>query len=83
MPADGAEDPENRDMARVNAPMTVLTMDRIVSLRDYEYFARSFAGIGKARAVSLASGEVQFVHVTVASAISTSSMNPILPWPPM
>lgn len=76
LPADGAEDPENRDMARVNAPMTVLTMDRIVSLRDYEYFARSFAGIGKARAVSLASGEVQFVHVTVASAISTSSDEP-------
>ncbi len=76
LPTDGAEDPENRDMARVNAPMTVLTMDRIVSLRDYEYFARSFAGIGKARAVSLASGEVQFVHVTVASAISTGSDEP-------
>lgn len=72
----GAEDPENRDMARINAPMTVLTMDRIVSLRDYENFARSFAGIGKARAVSFISGEVQFVHVTVASAISTGSDEP-------
>ena len=32
-------------------------MDRIVSLRDFEDFARTFAGIGKARAVDMGSGD--------------------------
>ena len=33
--------------------MTVLTLDRIVSLPDYENFTRAFNGIGKAQAVAL------------------------------
>ena len=49
--AAGAQDPQARDDARVNAPLTVRTLDRIVSLSDYEDFARAFAGIGKAMAV--------------------------------
>lgn len=68
LPAAGAEDPENMDDARQNAPLTVLTMDRIVSRRDFEDFARTFAGIGKARAVELWHGESTMVHITVASA---------------
>ena len=36
--AEGAEDPESRDDARKNAPTTVLTLDRAVSLQDYEDF---------------------------------------------
>jgi hypothetical protein len=67
LPATGAADAETLDAARVNAPLTVLTLDRIVSLRDFEDFARAFAGVGKARAVALwADGHV-VVHVTVAS----------------
>lgn len=65
--ASGAAAPEALDEARVNAPLTVLTLDRIVSLRDFEDFARAFAGIGKARAVALWDGETRLVHVTVAS----------------
>ena len=42
LPAGGAEDPEALEDARTNAPVTVLTLDRIVSLRDYEDFARAF-----------------------------------------
>jgi predicted phage baseplate assembly protein len=64
--ATGAEDPEERDAARQNAPLTVLTLDRIVSLTDYEDFARAFAGIGKASAVELWRGDRHLVHVTVA-----------------
>lgn len=64
----GADDPEKLDDARGNAPLTVLTLDRIVSLRDYEDFARAFAGIGKARAVALWTGEAQEVHLTIADA---------------
>ncbi len=64
----GAAAPEELEDARANAPLTALTLDRIVSVQDFEDFARAFAGIGKARAVALWSGERQVVHVTVASA---------------
>ena len=41
--AGGAQDPEQLGDARANAPLKVLTLDRVVSLRDYENFARAFA----------------------------------------
>lgn len=66
--ASGAEDPETRDQARQNAPLTVLTLDRIVSLRDYRDFARAFAGVGKARSEQLWRGETRLVHLSVAAA---------------
>jgi predicted phage baseplate assembly protein len=65
--AGGAADPETLDNARENAPLTVKTLDRIVSLQDYEDFARAFAGIGKAAAVELWDGRQELVHVTIAS----------------
>ncbi|MGZ8633520.1 MAG: putative baseplate assembly protein, partial [Solirubrobacteraceae bacterium] len=68
LPAGGAAEPENRDAARENAPLTVLTMERIVSLRDFEDFARGFAGIGKAQAIDVWRGAAHEVHVTVAPA---------------
>ena len=52
-------------------------LDRVVSLQDFEDFARAFAGIGKAQAVDLWSGEKRIVHITVAAAngdeVDTSS----------
>src|SRR4029077_18094008 len=48
--------------------LTVLTLDRIVSLDDYENFAQAFAGIGKAQAVALWSGEQPIVLITAAMA---------------
>jgi len=65
--ASGADEPETMDKARTNAPLTVLTMDRIVSLKDYEDFARAFTGIGKAQAIILWNGESELVHITIAS----------------
>lgn len=62
----GAQDPETRDAARENAPFTVRTLDRVVSLTDFEDFARTFSGIGKARADWLWAGSQRLVHVTVA-----------------
>jgi predicted phage baseplate assembly protein len=62
----GADDPESQDDARRNAPLTVLTLDRIVSLRDYEDFARAYAGIAKALATWLWTGETREVFLTVA-----------------
>ena len=64
--AQGAEDPESRDDARRNAPLTVLTLDRAVSLRDYEDFARTFAGVAKAQAVWVWDGRKRSVFITVA-----------------
>jgi predicted phage baseplate assembly protein len=64
----GAEDREKLDEARRNAPLTVLTLGRVVSLQDYEDFARSFSGISKALATWVWSGERRTVLVTVAGA---------------
>jgi predicted phage baseplate assembly protein len=64
--AEGGNDPEPRDEARRNAPLTVLTLDRVVSLRDYEDFARAYAGIAKALAAWVWTGETREVFVTVA-----------------
>lgn len=66
--ASGAENPELLDNARRNAPLTVLTLDRIVSRQDYEDFARAFAGIGKAQSVALWDGRMERIHLTVATA---------------
>jgi hypothetical protein len=68
LPATGGADPEDRDSARANAPLTVLTMDRVVTLADYQDYARAFAGIAKARAGELWRGERRIVHLTLASA---------------
>jgi hypothetical protein len=67
LPASGAAAPEELSDAQHNAPLTVLTLDRIVSLRDFEYFVRSFAGIGKTQAVSISQGQSKVVQITIAS----------------
>jgi hypothetical protein len=66
--AAGAADRERLDEARSNAPLTVLTLGRIVSLEDYQDFARAFSGIGKALATWTWFGEKRGVFVTVAGA---------------
>ena len=66
--ATGSAGPENIDDARGNAPLRVLTLDRIVSLEDYEDFARSFSGIGKASAIAVWAGQMRLVHLTVGAA---------------
>ena len=68
VPGTGAADPQTLDAARENAPLTVRTLDRIVSLDDFEDFARAFAGIGKAQATPLWDGRATRVHLTVADA---------------
>jgi baseplate J-like protein len=68
LPATGAADPETRDEARENAPFTVLTLDRIVSLWDFEDYARAYPGIGKAQAIWLWQGENKVIHITIAGA---------------
>lgn len=75
--ANGGEDPEQLEDMRQNAPLTVMTLDRIVSLRDYEDFARAFAGVKKALATwtPAQTGARRGVFVTVAG----PDAEPILP----
>lgn len=64
--ATGAQDPQVAADAADNAPRSVLTLDRIVSLRDYEDFAAGIGGIGKAAATWTWDGVVRGVVLTVA-----------------
>lgn len=66
LPASGAAGRETHDEARRNAPLTVLTLDRIVSLQDYEDFARAYGGIARALATWTWDGRERGVFVTVA-----------------
>ncbi|HEX3577710.1 MAG TPA: putative baseplate assembly protein [Thermoanaerobaculia bacterium] len=66
LPATGGANREDRDTARRNAPMAVMALDRLVSTRDYEDFARTYAGIGKASSALLSDGRRQVVHLTIA-----------------
>ncbi len=66
LPATGATDGEMLEEARANAPLSVMTLDRIVTLRDYEDFARAFGGIAKAAAVWSWNGTSRVIALTVA-----------------
>lgn len=66
--ASGGEDAESLDNARSNAPLSVKTLDRLVSLDDYADFANAFAGISKAQSAWAWFGQVQGILLTVAGA---------------
>jgi len=75
--ASGGADKETRDLARENAPLAVMALDRLVSVRDYADFTRRFAGIAKAIALVVSEGRRQLVYLTIAGVddipIDTSS----------
>jgi len=70
--ASGAADPESPEDIRRNAPLTVLTLDRVVSLQDYEDFARTFAGIAKALASETWENRERGVVLTIAGPNGTA-----------
>ncbi|HEU0236993.1 MAG TPA: baseplate J/gp47 family protein [Candidatus Limnocylindrales bacterium] len=67
-PADaaGGADPEDPAAIQKNAPGTVRTFGRIVSIRDFEDAAREYVGIAKARASFVWDGEARVVRLVVA-----------------
>lgn len=67
VPATGGQDAESGDAARENAPRTVLTLDRAVSVQDYEDYARSFAGIAKAHGSWIAAGPGRGVFLSISA----------------
>ncbi len=60
------QDPQSIDDIRGNAPQTVLTLGRAVSITDYQNYAATFAGIAKAYALWIPSGASRGVFLTVA-----------------
>ncbi|WIX99178.1 putative baseplate assembly protein [Amycolatopsis mongoliensis] len=66
LPATGGADADGPEQARRTIPLSVTALDRLVSVPDYEDFARARAGIGRASARRLTDGTRQVVHVTVA-----------------
>jgi hypothetical protein len=66
--ASGGADRDSRDDARRNAPLAVMSLDRLVSVQDYADFARTFAGIGKASSTKISNGQLDLVHVSIAGA---------------
>src|SRR5207237_4055190 len=68
--AEGADDPETFANAQQNAPLTVLTLDRVVSLEDYENFSRAYAGIAKALATWTWDGRTRCVFINVAGQLA-------------
>lgn len=66
VPAGGAQDFEQLSDARANASVSILTLGRVVSLLDYQNFARAFGGVGKAVAAWSHLGQTRGVAVTVA-----------------
>lgn len=64
--ASGGAGRESRDLARENAPLSVLALERLVSVSDYADFSRRFAGIAKATAVQASDGARQLVFLSIA-----------------
>ena len=77
MRASGGANKEGRDLARENAPLSVMALDRLVSVQDYADFTRRFAGIAKALATRTSDGQRELVYLTIAgvddAAIDSSS----------
>ena len=76
--ATGGADPESINDVRANAPQTVLTLGRAVSIADYQNFAAIFAGIAKAYAIWIPGGPARGVFLTVA-ADSGAALDPTSP----
>jgi hypothetical protein len=73
--ATGGQDAQSVDDIRVNAPLSVKTLGRAVSITDYQNFAVTFAGISKASAIWIPNGVNRGVFLTVAGVDGASIAN--------
>jgi hypothetical protein len=78
--ASGGQDSQSIADVRANAPLSVLTLGRAVSITDYQNYAATFAGIAKAYAIWIPSGPARGVFLTVAGAggVALPAGNPTL-----
>ncbi|MGW0186545.1 putative baseplate assembly protein [Streptomyces sp. NPDC003362] len=68
LPATGGADADGPAELRQAIPLRLAAFDRLVSVRDYQSFARAFAGVGKAVARRVTDDHRSLVHITVAAA---------------
>jgi hypothetical protein len=73
--ATGGQNAQSVDDIRVNAPLSVKTLGRAVSITDYQNFAVTFAGISKASALWIPNGVNRGVFLTVAGVDGASVAN--------
>jgi predicted phage baseplate assembly protein len=66
--ASGGTEPDGLEQMRSTAPLQVRSMQRIVSLNDYAYFIRMFAGISKVQTTTASDGPTRRVYITIAGA---------------
>lgn len=66
-PAEGGADPETLEHARDNAPETVRTFGRAVSLTDFEDLVTASGEVAKAQATWVWDGFDRAIHLTVAA----------------
>ncbi|MFE5871581.1 putative baseplate assembly protein [Streptomyces roseifaciens] len=78
IPATGGTDADGPGDTRSRVPLRLRALDRIVSLRDHEDFARAYAGIGKASAQYCQDIGRRVVQVTVAT-VGDTSVGPASP----
>ncbi len=76
--ASGAADAEDLDSGRQRATLVIMTLDRVVSLEDYQDFAKAFVGISKALATWTWNGQQRIVVLTIAG-----TNGPIAPTDPV
>jgi hypothetical protein len=74
--AEGGADPETTDTIRQNAPRTVRTFGRAVSLRDFEDLITASGEVAKAEAIWVWDGFASAVYVTVAGQAGGTFSNP-------
>jgi hypothetical protein len=67
IPAEGGANPESASNARQTIPLYTRTLGRVVSLLDYEDYARAFSGVAKARGQVLQLATGKTIAVTVAA----------------
>jgi hypothetical protein len=79
LPAEGGTDPEPADAARDSIPLTTRTLGRVVSVQDYEDFARAFTGIAKAQARVLQPSAGTTIAITIAgdAGVVLAPSNPV------
>ncbi|RKI39382.1 putative baseplate assembly protein [Corallococcus sp. AB004] len=67
LPAEGGADAPAASELRVQAPLRLHTLGRIVSLRDFEQHVRAMTGVARVRSRTLWNGHAPVLSLTVAS----------------
>ncbi|WP_329214417.1 putative baseplate assembly protein [Streptomyces sp. NBC_01485] len=68
LPATGGADADGPARTRQAIPLRLAAFDRLVSVSDYQSFARAFAGVGQAVARRCVDGGRPVLHLTVVAA---------------